>query len=103
MASLITDLLAQIPTQNLISTAQSLLEGNDVDHVCDMQETVIIAASLHTYSIEYGFGSHYRFLIAIGGLLDSENGILVAARTFITLFTTLDFSLITYDDHGDVY
>lgn len=65
--------------------------------------TSIVAKSYHWYAIPYGFGSHHRVLLAIGGLSSFDNGILVANSCFVTLYVTNDMELITYDIHENIY
>jgi len=57
----------------------------------------VVARSYHCYEFEVSFGSHYRVLVAIGGVRSVANGIVDPGLCFATLWYSSACELITVD------
>jgi len=85
--------------RSVVSEADGVLWVNDeksVD-VSTKDPLEVIAKSFHIRDPEYGFGNHFRALVAVGGLIGINNGIPEAGKCFLTLWYNQDVELITVD------
>ena len=92
-------LVTSIISKEVINTFENI--DRSAEGVCE--EIFVVARSMHAYSIDYGFGQHFRLLVAIGGLISNNSGFLKAGKEFVTLYLTNQFELITFDVHGSDY
>lgn len=59
--------------------------------------TTVVERVYFERSEEIGFGSHYRVVVAIGGLESIEHGIVIPKICFSLLYYSLDREVITSD------
>lgn len=98
---LIIDILKSISLKS--ANGSQTPHGQVEIHPATIDDSFVVAKSHHWYSIPYGYGEHFRVLIAIGGLESCQYGILTAKLFLMSMFLTSDFKLITYDIHGSTY
>lgn len=83
------DLLVECRWQvELSGTTVPVAEGSEFKVI----ERIYIESTL-----EIGFGSHYRVLIAVGGLESVEHGIVIPNTCFALFYYSSSYELLTFD------
>lgn len=102
-AKIVADCRAILGQPECSGTATVCIEFDDGDvHIPLDVEIVVVSKAIFKKYHEFGFGTGYRALVALGGLARIEQGIPEAKYCFMTLYYTAQSELLTEDFHKEM-
>lgn len=99
-----------VDTKRLLMLAHELVDGNEeaIHEEFGVNtkgfKLYLLVTSVNIYNLtQYGFGSNIRCIMSLGEYEVNSSGVLSSSGVIFSIYTTLEYSIITSDWHGSTY